>query len=588
MFQHLVEIFVLLYIVFFEILFAKNYLLCERANGEVLAELHWSDGLTNDECAFLNMPRKTHSKVDISDYLVQNLETPFCSLINTTTRRRRLQQGENDDSQGPSQDNPRTMDTHANVKSASCIDVSGADIASSVSINMFTIPMVYIFQDTDGYELQYVRDLDQALAQLKMSVKSSAYQTSHTSKYGGQAEDLHIQLLDSDGNVVEACGRKDSFTGYGSNSWDILTMCTDQTIEQSDCVSDFGSDLVLSLGALLEAADIDADESFGEHALRTGNSQLYSQCINRVQYHGVMGWITADTWETIKLLSSLDSAQRNPEPYPRNSSLFFLGLRYEDIAELSYDDLVVLLSDYCESASLRSFGGALDVSMTHDNMQGSRGTWSGLAGPYFPDKIHTDARVSVQLSQRVGQRYYKTSSDTGRSYYTNDMVVTVGHYGEICQFDMSVLLTTLTSALGLLAFARVITDAIMVYALPLRNLYRKEKYHVTVDYSEVRDSVAASNRAANLWHVQSWKDVFHVGHGLHAKVRRTESGAVGSSRTKSDPYNDSLIPGQPSSEVPAEVLNYTLDYNQEDLEEDSKRGESMLEVKQAPVLEHAK
>ncbi|KAK3257274.1 hypothetical protein CYMTET_33633 [Cymbomonas tetramitiformis] len=328
-------------------------------------------------------------------------------------------------------------------------------------------------------------------------------------KYGGPATKIEADLRYAKNNsVVLACGNQNSFYGFGSKDWDIRQSCQDSWDSAvGPCNSDYGSDLVLPLQALLVAADIMLDEPLGDRTERTGDDDMYQQCVERVTHFGVFGWVKDDeAWEHLKTLQSMHNDSN--VTYPSSASLFFVGLVYDDIADLTYSEIMVLLRSFCASTTVREFGVKLLVSMTHDNMQGSRGGnfINAMGGPYFPSRIHTDIKVSAQLSMLQGPRSYLMDEILGTPYYSQDLEVLVGHYGEICKFDFSQLLVTLTSALGLLVVARTITDGIMTKALPLRKLYDQEKYHRTVDYSEVRDKLMSGDVA--LHKISTVDDIF--------------------------------------------------------------------------------
>ena len=65
--------------------------------------------------------------------------------------------------------------------------------------------------------------------------------------------------------------------------------------------------------------------------------------------------------------------------------------------------------------------------------------------------------------------------------------------GEICRFDFQTLLINAVSAIGLLSVATVITDLLMVYVLPLKNMYIRYKYQVTRDHEQLTVRATKTN-----------------------------------------------------------------------------------------------
>jgi len=63
--------------------------------------------------------------------------------------------------------------------------------------------------------------------------------------------------------------------------------------------------------------------------------------------------------------------------------------------------------------------------------------------------------------------------------------------GMIWKFDIQVLLLQATTSLALIAVAVTVVDALAMYILPNRVLYRAYKYQVTEDFSEIRDGKVA-------------------------------------------------------------------------------------------------
>ncbi|KAK3246718.1 hypothetical protein CYMTET_43758 [Cymbomonas tetramitiformis] len=417
---------------------------------------------------------------------------------------------------------PENAGYAANAVGTSCKVVPSGEIVSAMQVNYFALPMVLIIEESDGYSLEYIRDVEHAYAQLDLTVESSFYRRSQVDKFGGPATRINAELQYANGSVVYRCGDKDNFYGFGSNGWDIRQSCQDSPDEADQvCKSAYGSDLVVPLKALLAAADVFMDETFRHRTARTGSDDMYQQCLRRVTDHGVFGWVKDDAaWEQLKTLQNVVDDDGDALTYPMRASLFFVGLVYDDIADKTYTEILELLQSYCQKATVRQFGVKLLISMTHDNMQGSRGgnVLSSFAGPYLPARIHTTIVASAQLSMLLGPRAYKEENE--KRFFSQDMEVLVGHYGEICSFDFSQLLTTMTSALGLLVVARTITDTVMTKVMPLRRLYYKEKYHLTLDYSDLREAALGKNLGLNQIH--SISDVVDK----KAQCRRTKSGGV--------------------------------------------------------------
>lgn len=458
---------IIFYIFFFEICYSKNYLTCERPTGEVLAKLVWQPALADGQCELLGHTRTSHTKFEAEEELLQRTDSQICNGNSTA--------GEGG---WPSDDQ---------VSQTTCRFVGSAELTSTSSVNYFKVPVMYITKgDVGQYKLAYVRDLEYAYAQLQLQVASTFYQEDQRHYFGGYAGEMVEKLVFKNDSVVKACDEADGFYGYGNNMWDILATCEDETRRVADkpCKSSYGSDLVLPLYALLSAADIDLDESLQSHAQRTGDSDMYDMCKKRVKENGIFGWVkSSSAWEKLKRLYAL-----NETAYPSTDSLFFLGLQESEVQTATYEELMGKLENFCKNVTLRQFGIRLSVAMTHDNMQGSRkGTVNDrLFGRYAPSTIHTNIKVMAAIGNAVGPRFIQGESWDGYGYYTNDLEVVISHYGEICRFDQSVLLTTLTSALGLLVVSQTIVSFLMLHLMPLRDMYYKEKFVVTQDYSDVR------------------------------------------------------------------------------------------------------
>lgn len=68
--------------------------------------------------------------------------------------------------------------------------------------------------------------------------------------------------------------------------------------------------------------------------------------------------------------------------------------------------------------------------------------------------------------------------------------------GTIGKFDFPTLLTSVVSGLVLLKVASTIVDLLLLYAMPDKSIYKKHKYEMTEDFSEVRQANKDAKKAA--------------------------------------------------------------------------------------------
>uniref|UniRef100_A0A7S1U0M3 Purinergic receptor n=1 Tax=Phaeomonas parva TaxID=124430 RepID=A0A7S1U0M3_9STRA len=118
----------------------------------------------------------------------------------------------------------------------------------------------------------------------------------------------------------------------------------------------------------------------------------------------------------------------------------------------------------------------------------------------------------IRIQEDSSYKYYRNVFDvttTNRTVWNMHGVrINTIQSGEIKKFNFNNLLLQLTTSLTLLAMATVVTDMLLCYALPDREVYTKEKFHLTEDMTDYRDRLetgAVGEPRASMEHDASYK-----------------------------------------------------------------------------------
>ncbi|KAK3238487.1 hypothetical protein CYMTET_51503 [Cymbomonas tetramitiformis] len=106
-------------------------------------------------------------------------------------------------------------------------------------------------------------------------------------------------------------------------------------------------------------------------------------------------------------------------------------------------------------------------------------------------------------SSRFIYNYHLTAQDAGVTIYEpvyerygdhrtlvirNGIKLVFIQQGNVGKFDFPTLLLSLVSGLALLAISQTAVDVVALYILPLKSIYRKQKYELSVNFGEVREN----------------------------------------------------------------------------------------------------
>lgn len=139
----------------------------------------------------------------------------------------------------------------------------------------------------------------------------------------------------------------------------------------------------------------------------------------------------------------------------------------------------------------RETGGTLLLNIYWSDFQ----TYHGLVGPYYYYSAQLIA--GSEFKQKIP--FYSSYRQTRSLLNAHGIKIAVLLGGEFHQFDSVNFLVTLTTALGLLAVAATVIDALMLYILPEKTRYYKAKYEKTEEFEAgvVSSAVAELNRLVN-------------------------------------------------------------------------------------------
>mmetsp|Transcript_6310 Transcript_6310/g.15143 ORF Transcript_6310/g.15143 Transcript_6310/m.15143 type:complete len:483 (-) Transcript_6310:212-1660(-) len=180
---------------------------------------------------------------------------------------------------------------------------------------------------------------------------------------------------------------------------------------------------------------------------------------------------------------------------------------------------------------------------------------------YLPDAI-----VSKQLSQ-VGANMGNPLEIDASVEVRQGLRIVVHQQGEIGRASMFAFLIAIVSSVAVISAVNLVTDLMLYYVLPLKNVYRMLQYEETIDFSEYRDG--EEHAVAAMEHIKAEYDRRRGSkHSFKAEKERqaaaSESsgraisgGTVGSATPRSPgipPESPAFGLGSPASGQNAEVL----------------------------------
>jgi len=331
--------------------------------------------------------------------------------------------------------------------------------------NIIRLPTGY-FQ-MDGKVYGYLADV---LIAMKYVVTSSFsdFQFKGSSKYQGVSETLVFELLDHDGNVVTQC------------SENTPTFDTIKSVCDHDGSKKYANSLpcrfetktpLIPIAALFAAAGIEMNEP---------NQRWLDACIKDFSS------ITLGSWH--------EGGQEGLEK--ANQWLAFNKTYFPSMAALKHSFRENNFEYLCRYAKYPRFGTTFLVALNYNNEKkgGTEDISVQATVTARPSYYHTHDLAPGQQTFNYGRTQF------GTPWYTQTnrrgISIVVQHDGNICSFSFQALLLTLTSALGLIAIAGVVTDLIMVHIDP--NLLKVKYAHVNWDGHHVRDNAKPSESQKHL------------------------------------------------------------------------------------------
>ncbi|KAK3266854.1 hypothetical protein CYMTET_24557 [Cymbomonas tetramitiformis] len=131
------------------------------------------------------------------------------------------------------------------------------------------------------------------------------------------------------------------------------------------------------------------------------------------------------------------------------------------------------VKELCRHKTLRRTGISISLTAHYDNMNGAIGS---AGKPYLPAGIFVDLTADIVGLHPFNVPVYAYEDDQDREISIYALSLNVQHTGSFCIFDYTTLIATLTSSLGLIAFAHTITEYLMLKVLPQREEYFQVKY----------------------------------------------------------------------------------------------------------------
>jgi len=275
-----------------------------------------------------------------------------------------------------------------------------------------------------------------------------------------------LSSLSLDGNLVNRCSENTA-------EFDAVeSICDhDSTLDYTNnkpCRFEMRTPL-LPVEALFAAAGIDMNEPH-ESWLEACTEDIGSRLMGRWGNDGQRGLEKANRWLT-------------------GNKTFAPSFRVlnEHLKRVNFDYL-------CRFAKYPRFGTTLVVGINYNNVKtgGTNDIFVAATVNARPSYYHVH---DLQPGEPAYQFFTLTSGDrlgqTFESHTTRHGIsILVQHDGEICRFSFQALLLTLTSALGLIAIAGVVTDLLMVHIDP--KLLKIKYAHIDLDGHYVRNNTGLS------------------------------------------------------------------------------------------------
>lgn len=436
---------IFLYIFVYELFYLKSYLLCEAPTASTLVSGSWNQSFSDEACLEGNMIRNPSYTYN------HDFQTVF-----------------------PSADYAY-CDSESGVSGAQCRDYTQVEeVLVSSQKDYAGVAWAYTYQwtgeyvDTGDYynstdseadyynsaeirtytETYYVRGVENFHLSLNPEVITNRYVTKENfsdTKVGGGAINMAFELLDQDNKVMQGC------TKYKSVEWSMDDTC--QPVGH-ECKWEEEDIPYISMSTLLGAAGANLDD----------NSTSVQEICEQYYMQQVYGNLTDENYQTIRTMVNVDS---------------YLIDSFLDITDSKLDTLDKwreAVVDFCTNSIGREASMSLLVVMDFTNMGNAR---EAYRGPFRESTIQCKIKVSGKpnmppLVSYKGVHPDQSQMDDVRVRAFGASII-ISHTGEICVFNFSTLLLTLTTSITLLAVASTITDFLMLYVLPMREFCGAQK-----------------------------------------------------------------------------------------------------------------
>jgi hypothetical protein len=423
------------YIFMYQIVYQKNFLECYAPTAQISAEISYLLAPSDNQCALVNQTRLTGDAIG-DNYLDIAGDTSYCNATY------------------------KDLTTECKYEPISVVNQG----TGSNYLKVATLVKTEIDNGDTGTpnDLSYafVRGHDGVMVQIFYDAQTPPYLDGDEKMGGDEAQSSSFTLVNTDGEVVEKCSKAKQYKQYS-----VFDTCGGSSPFIEPCIFNAQEDehIVMPMAALYDAAGLDLNkllDSTSEEVSIQSNLEL---CIT-----SIIGGVISPTFKLAQIAGLGDP--------PANTFQSFDEMRQAAMAT-------------CEHRSLRMYGAKLMATLEFDNMRGSRGSWSSTFAPSRPTVIMSVRSANARGPLAVTET---ESSGTVTTKTTYGAYITFTAAGELCKSDFSVLLMTLTTALGLLATSTVMTEFVMLTVLPERDLYEEAKTEYTSDFSDIRAQKALS------------------------------------------------------------------------------------------------
>ncbi|XRB01122.1 ATP P2X receptor [Pycnococcus provasolii] len=304
---------------------------------------------------------------------------------------------------------------------------------------------------------------------------------------GGAIRDLPFRLVDRNGDIVKKCYR------YGRQKYDLLDSCkSDVLTKDQPCEFQPGDAVVLPLEALVASAGWTLSMTLREAMEKgvAGAKEMVESCVRDNAYLIGDTFISDKSFERARadgwidsLVEGILSTTKSMKSRPNLASI---------------DDLTEMFRQRCLESSIVDGAASMLLHAEIGNMGSQQFRTKFLQ--YMTPKVPTitlSALVGPPNSQSGLPNHFTTINPTDRDYpkfvdgldasvhfgARRGTVAYLAHSGDVCEFNFAVLLTTLTSALGLIAVAAAAVEFCMLNLSNLRKLYKLEKFQFSANYT---------------------------------------------------------------------------------------------------------